>query len=439
MSNQLFTSEHSKLLLDLLEMNTVSPMETGRLSEIPRAQKMYANYAVEKSGGNCEIVYHQSPDPSILTLEDVPISIRECAHQLGHLFWENQSNLVLRFGQKRPVEKTIMFNFHIDTVDGMFPVTFDGETYRGRGAVDMKGPGVALLAGIQAAVSQKADLLDDTSILIQCVSGEEGGAMGFYGTKQLADKGYIGRFNLFAEPSGGVYFDRSSTSMTARIDVFGQDSTDDAPDQGHNATLLLGYVAQRLMKELPEQIEKEGGKMCLAGLHTGNMHNKVYGSGQLLLNFAYVTTESGRQIKAWVEEAFLAAVNRFRIEFSSVPTAAATVKEAKDISQLTWIKQGLPVLMNRHAELEHFLGSLGLKRNPDDQVEKAFTCDAMWVQANDVYTVVYGPGSLEGNLAHAKGEYINKRDLERYASFIYNLLLKYSAIAQTKSTKELNI
>lgn len=423
MSRLNFTAEHVELLLELLQIDTVSPMETGRPSNIWRAQEIFAKFAMEKTG--CEKVYHSSVDSNAIKMEEVPLSVRERAHQMGDEFWKCQPNLVLRFGRKRTIEETLMFNFHMDTVDSLFPISFDGDKFVGRGAVDMKGPGVAVLAGIQAALIENPSLLDDVSIILQCVSGEEGGAMGVYGTKFLIEQGWIGRLNIFAEPSAGVYFDRSSTSMTARIEVNGQDSTDDEPHQGHNATLLLGYLAQKLMKELPARIEADGGKMCLAGLYTGNMHNKVFGSGQLLINFSYTTIESGGLIREWVEETFNNALQSFKEEFSNVKAAALTAKMADEICRLIWVKQGLPVLMNRDAEMEEFLNRLGLVRNPDNQKSKAFTCDAMWAQHPNAYTIVYGPGSLGENLAHAEGEYITRNELEEYAGSICKLVKAY--------------
>nr|WP_225445707.1 M20/M25/M40 family metallo-hydrolase [Paenibacillus arenosi] len=324
----------------------------------------------------------------------------------------------------------------MDTVDGSFPVTYDGETFVGRGAVDMKGPGVALLAGIEAALRDKPDLTDSYTIIIQCVSGEEGGAMGVYGTKVLVDQGWYGRLNVFAEPSNGVYFDKSTTSMTARIVVEGKDATDDAPHSGHNATLLLGFIAQQLFANLSVPITEAGGKMCLAGLHTGQMHNKVYGSGQLLMNFAYLSTEAGQQFRLWIEDAFADAVHRFSDTFSTIAGSALTAKDREQICRLEWVKQGLPVLNNRDESLERFLGALGLERSPDDHLHETFTCDAMWAQREESYTIVYGPGSLEKNLAHADGEWITRQQLEEYANSIRHLLLSYVTIVQDQSVKE---
>ncbi|TVX94409.1 M20/M25/M40 family metallo-hydrolase [Paenibacillus agilis] len=433
-TSRLFTSNHEELLLELLKYDTVSPMETGQPSLIAEAQQRYALFAAVRTGA--QIVVHEPPDPALLTGEEVPLSVKERASLMEHVFWASQPNLVLRIGPPRPPAQTLVFNFHMDTVDGSFPVTYDGETFVGRGAVDMKGPGVALLAGIEAALQSKPDLLDSYSIVIQCVSGEEGGAMGVYGTKVLIDQGWYGHLNIFAEPSNGVYFDKSTTSMTARVVVEGKDATDDAPHSGHNATLLLGYIAQQLFTALSVPITEAGGKMCLAGVHTGQMHNKVYGSGQLLMNFAYLSTEAGQQFRLWIEEAFADAVRQFSETFSTIAGSALTASEAKQICRLEWVKQGLPVLNNRDVSLERFLTELGLERSPDDHLHETFTCDAMWAQREGSYTIVYGPGSLEKNLAHADGEWITREQLEEYAISIRHLLLSYVTIAQDQSVKE---
>ncbi|WP_019392593.1 M20/M25/M40 family metallo-hydrolase [Priestia filamentosa] len=439
MTKQIFSLDYVNLLLELLKIDTVTPMETGKPSNILKAQKLYANFALNRLGDMCKVIQHDSPSADVLNAGCIPLTVRERARQMGGSFWDSQPNLVLLFGEERSYEQTIMFNFHMDTVDQLFPVTFDNNKFVGRGAVDMKGPGVGLLAGIESALKQKPDILDHISILVQCVSGEEGGAMGVYGTKHLVQKGYFGRFNLFVEPSGGVYFDQSSTSMTARINISGKDSTDDAPHQGHNASVLLGYLAQWLMKNLSTRIEDIKGKMCLSGLHTGYMHNKVFGTGQLLINFAYVNEESGRQIKNWVEEEVEYALINFKKEFSTLFSTLLTARDAKDICHLEWIKEGLPVLKNRNFEIEQLLNKLGLQRNPDNQLDKAFTCDAMWVVRPDIYTAVYGPGNLGVNNAHAKDEYITRQEIEEFSSFIRDLLITYITLIPNKSTKEISL
>lgn len=419
----LFSSKYSDLLMRLLSINTISPMESGQPSDLSLAQQEYAVFATEQLG--CEIAYHGSPDPLELSMEQLPLSVRERAAELGPAFWQDQPNLVLRLGKKRPLDQTLMFNFHMDTVDGVLPVAYENGRFTGRGAVDMKGPGVALLAGIEAALSDNPHWSDECTLLIQCVSGEEGGAMGVYGTKLLAQQGWSGTLNLFAEPSNGVFFDRSTTSMTARIEVKGQDSTDDAPQSGHNATLLLGYLAAHMMARLAAPIEAAKGKMCLAGLHTGTMHNKVYGTGRLLMNFAYSSTEAGHEIRQLVEESYYALIRQFTSEFQEGASSRLTAESAAGICTLTWVKQGLPVLNNRHPEWERTLKDLGWTRNPEDRLEEAFTCDAMWAQSQDSYTIVYGPGGLESHHAHADEEFITLEELDHYANEIRDLMAAF--------------
>src|SRR5699024_3677968 len=132
----------------------------------------------------------------------------------------------------------VMFNVHMDTVAGVEPVSTDAGWYRGRGAIDAKGPAVALLAGIRDAVRNIPALGRDVGVLVQVVSGEEGGAMGTFGTRPLVEDGFVGRLNVFCEPTGLRYLPRSTASMTARLSVEGDDAVDDHPDAGHNATVL---------------------------------------------------------------------------------------------------------------------------------------------------------------------------------------------------------
>ncbi|SDF19931.1 acetylornithine deacetylase [Fontibacillus panacisegetis] len=163
-SKSLFTSDHVELLHELLKLDTVSPMETGRVSEIMTAQTLYANFAAERTP--CKVVHHAPPHPRLLQNEAIPLSVQERAEEMGKAFWESQPSMVLLIGEQRLLEETVMFNFHMDTVEGSFPVSYEREIFVGRGAVDMKGAGVALLAGIQSALAEEPDLLDDLSILI---------------------------------------------------------------------------------------------------------------------------------------------------------------------------------------------------------------------------------------------------------------------------------
>src|SRR5699024_9013769 len=127
------------------------------------------------------------------------------------------------------------------------------------------------------------------------VSGEEGGAMGTYGTRPLVEQGWVGRLNVFCEPTGLRALPRATASATARIRVDGTDSVDDNPDHGHNATALLGFLAQHLAAGLDSR--HRSGRTCVAGLHTGRTHNRVHGTGELLLNLSYASSAEGAAVE----------------------------------------------------------------------------------------------------------------------------------------------
>jgi acetylornithine deacetylase/succinyl-diaminopimelate desuccinylase-like protein len=125
----------------------------------------------------------------------VPSTVRAAARDPR--FLADQPSLLLRLGPERPRAHTVMFNVHLDTVAGHTPPAFDGVRFTGRGAVDAKGPAVALLAGLRAAASHPA-VGRDVTVLLQAVAGEEGGALGTYGTRPLLEAGHHGRLNGFS-------------------------------------------------------------------------------------------------------------------------------------------------------------------------------------------------------------------------------------------------
>lgn len=243
--------------------------------------------------------------------------------------------------------------------------------------------------------------------------------MGSFGTRPLIDAGHLGRLNVFCEPTGLRYLPRATASMTARVRVDGRGAVDDSPDAGHNASVLLGYLAQHLAQELDPR--DRPGRLCVAGLHTGSRHNRVYGDGELLLNLSYGSTAEGSRLREAVDTCVREGVERFRTIFAGTREFSRTAEDAARITGVEWLKHGLPALDNTADWADALFTAAGAARWPDD--EPAFTCDALWMDGiADVFTAVLGPGRLDRNNAHADGEYVDLDDLERFASIVSDLL-----------------
>ncbi|MFV0138024.1 M20/M25/M40 family metallo-hydrolase [Streptomyces sp. HMX87] len=417
----LLGADDHELLLTLLRTPTVGPLEAGPDDGPAQLWQAQRAYACAAGAVGMRVVHHAAPSAESVRRGDVPSVVRLASDDSG--FLAGQPSLVLRLGPDLPPESTVMFNVHLDTVSGLEPVRFDGSRFTGRGAVDAKGPAVALLAGVRAAIAGHAAIGRDVGVLMQVVSGEEGGAMGTFGTRPLVEAGYFGRLNVFCEPTGLRHLPRSTASMTACVTVDGEGSVDDRPDAGHNATVLLGFLAQHLAGALDSRAP--GGRVCIAGLHTGKLHNRVYGQGRLLLNISYGSAAQGAVFEAAVAEAVASGVGQFAERFADCRNLVRTALDATSITRLEWDKRGLPCLDNADPWCEAVLSSAGVARVPDS--EPAFTCDAIWMDGvPGAFTTVLGPGSLDANNAHAEGEFVDLADLEAFASAVSKLLTAFA-------------
>ncbi len=417
------TSAHIALLMRLLGLPTVCPLESGADGRRPMLREAQIAYAEAARAIGFTVGYHASALAPDLERDDVPAAVREAVRDVPG-FLDCQPSMVIRLGPVLPAVATVMFNVHLDTVAGwQVPRLAAGRVWA-RGAVDAKGPAVALLAGIEAAVAAEPSLGKHAGVLVQVVSGEEGGAMGAYGTRLLVERGFVGRLNVFCEPTGCRYLPRATAAMTACLRVDGEDAIDDRPQAGHNASVLLGFLAQYLARTLPGTTADS--RVCVAGLHTGTLHNRVYGSGRLLLNIAYGSADSGRRLQAAAQAAVRDGLREFSACFRGHGEFARTAAEAGLVTRLEWLKRGLPALDSRDPWAEELLGSrAGLTRWPDS--EPPLTCDAIWMQGvPGAATVVFGPGDLAEGNAHADGEHVDLRELEAFASGVARLLVAFA-------------
>ncbi|MBE1532820.1 M20/M25/M40 family metallo-hydrolase [Actinomadura algeriensis] len=410
------------LLVRLLRLPTAGPLESGPGDPPHRLCEAQVAYAEHAAAFGMRVVHHAPAMRADVERGPVPAVVRERLDRPE--FLADQPSLVLRLGPAGvPGTRTVMFNVHLDTVGGVQPVSFDGVRFTGRGAIDAKGPAVALLAGIRAARARRPAIGRDVGVLVQAVAGEEGGAMGVFGTRPLVQAGLTGRLNVFCEPTRGRFLTRCTASMTARVVVEGADAIDDRPGEGHNASVLLGWLAQWLGHALDPYAAHAA--VCVAGLHTGSLHNKVYGAGALSLNLAYSSMDAGRRMEREVEAALLGGLDAFADRFGDTMLFARTAADAHAITRLEWEKRGLPVLDDRHTWGHALLRDAGIPAWPPD--EPAFTCDAIWMsQIPGACTVVLGPGDLAANNAHADGEFADAEELAAFADAVTRLLIAFT-------------
>ncbi|GGM80561.1 hypothetical protein GCM10012275_59010 [Longimycelium tulufanense] len=410
-------------LSELMSVPSVSPLEGGDPREVVGAQQCFLTGAVERG-----LRKHRwdSPPATDLELPGVPAQVRAAAAVDPKRFLATQPSVVVGIGRRQPPHRRLVINFHIDTVSPHIPPKTVGRTLYGRGAVDDKGPGVAAVVGVAAAFSSDPLLADDLEVQVASVPGEEGGAMGVYGTRWLVRSGCVGRLMLFAEPTGCRSLDACSAAMTPMLVVQGMDSTDDRPEQGHNATLALGFLATRLMEDLSPLAQHHGAKLCLSGVHTGRFHNRVYGTGELKLNIAYYDQDAASKLAEAVHQVVAGVGKEFVHRFGNHPVARRLATDWADVVRLEWLKRDLPPLSNRDHEMESLLYAVGLPRHDGTADGSAFTCDAIWASGPGRYVIVCGPGQLDSNGAHTPREHVPLDDLDEYATRIRDLVLGFA-------------
>jgi acetylornithine deacetylase/succinyl-diaminopimelate desuccinylase-like protein len=429
MSRAALIGDHdADLLVHLLALPSVNPLERGAAVGAQRLRDVQLRYAEAAAQLGFSVVHHGPASVESLGRAEVPESVRIAARTDPRGFLAAQPNLVLRLGAAQPRTRTIMFNVHLDTVAGDFPVRWDSERFVGRGAIDAKGLAVGLLAGVREALRRVPQLGSAVSVLIQGVSGEEAGCMGVYGTLPLVEAGYVGAVNVFCEPTRLRFMDRVTASMTARMRVDGLDCHDDTPGEGHNATVLLAWLTVEVARRLLPRAAQMGASVCIGGVHTGDMHNRVYGAGSLLINIAYGSDAARVAMEHAVEEIFAAALDRVATECRSLPWLERTACDARRVVCLEWVKRGLPVLTGQSADDARWIEQLGIVRS-----ETTFTCDAIWMHEQEGYSFVYGPGDLSDNCAHADGEFVTRAELEAYAAGIADLLCAFYEKVRTTS------
>jgi acetylornithine deacetylase/succinyl-diaminopimelate desuccinylase-like protein len=164
----------------------------------------------------------------------------------------------------------------------------------------------------------------------------------------------------------------------------------------------------------------------VAGMHTGHLHNRVYGSGRLLLNLTYPDAATGRRLEKLAEGAFADGLGTFAAAFGDVSGMRRTARDASRIARLEWVKRGLPALAGPESPWARRLAAdAGLDWWPPG--EPAFTCDAIWMAGvPGTYTAVFGPGDLAGNGAHADGEFAALDDLDEHARAVARLLVAFA-------------
>jgi acetylornithine deacetylase len=425
---KLFNDEYKAFLLELLQIPTVSPFESNRYEPRITQNKKALETIIKftKKRGLLKEYYDTAPETFF---EEVTHQGRKipAPKQLMQFFQkapeirEAQPNLVLKAGGNKELKSIICFNAHIDTVAGFPPPEFKNDKFIGRGAVDMKGPLAATIAGIEHATNVEQNLLDEITIRLQVVSGEESGPMGMIGTAVLVDKGYVGRLNVFCEPTSGGYFSTCKTNMTPMLTTKGKDAHDSQPDQGFIARHLLGYTDRYLEKTFIPYVLQTGGSVCLAGMQTeGQNHSRVFGTAFSKINIGYPSMDAADRFKSLFEEEIRKALSDYAVEYGNHSLFRNTARYAKEVTKLEWLKYGIPVLNNSDEEIE---------RNVLQDIPKAtgmgiipFSCDAIW---SPPYTIVLGPGDLGKNHAHDDGEYIERDKLEAHAQTVSSIIMKF--------------
>ncbi|MEQ9811889.1 MAG: M20/M25/M40 family metallo-hydrolase [Azospirillaceae bacterium] len=328
-------------------------------------------------------------------------------------------NLVARRRTGRPV---CAVYFHVDTVppgDGWsmdpFRLTRRGDRLHGRGAADMKGTIVSVLAAIRAADAAGLPLMFDVDLLF--CTDEEGGL--YPGIRYLAEKGEIEghllSFNGQAAPRiwGGCF-----GSIDLEIRIHGRTAHSGDPVGGVNALAaalpvmqalqtLGGALRERASAMTPPPHFPPGEplrpRLTLAAAHAGDKGSALPGLCRLVVNRRYMPEEDAAEVIAEVERTVAEAV----AETDALDWSVTVIGHLAPVSDPTG-----PHWPRWQAALSQ---GFGWPRESFREYGSGTSSDMGWVQQAGIREILLGGLTRPDNGAHAADEYTTLTDLKALA------------------------
>jgi succinyl-diaminopimelate desuccinylase len=297
-------------------------------------------------------------------------------------------------------DHTIVLNGHIDVVaaeESQYqPYRKEGKLY-GRGAADMK----AGVAAFMMAINKLKNKDLSSEIMLQIVPDEETG--GTYGTKYLADNGYLGDFIICGEPTNLGIGIQAKGVLQLDITVSGKSAHGSRPWEGENAIAKAVGLYDDIL-ELPFAQENtemyDGPSINLAKIQGGDIYNIVPDRCTMSLDIRYLPEQSPDEIIRQIESITSSEV--------VIHTISIPVKTEEDNPYVKKLEQSL----KRMTQLENpnFFGQHG---------------------SNDgVYFLKYGGSVIEfgpvGKDWHGENERVNMDSVLDYQEVLVDFILSIS-------------
>lgn len=310
---------------------------------------------------------------------------------------DQQGNVIANRGTADSSGTRLVFNTHIDTVPPHVSYERDGDTVRGRGACDAKGP---LAAMIDAFCSAE---VGDGRLTLAITSNEETSQFGgaYLGDTITAD-GYV-----VGEPTGLDVCHAARGSFGGQVRIFGESAHASDPTEGTNPLRAVGTLIEAL-----EQYDKHHGPGEHGVLGSPTLApTRIEGGGPLNRTPAECTVSFDRRtvppetIDRFIDslESYLRGrlPDRYHFEVDAAypdspnPEAFATDVDAELVKALADVSGGNIRPFGAATEASYF--------------------------ADDAPVVVFGPGVLadeDGPVAHANREYVSRSAVKEAAEMI---------------------
>ncbi len=318
---------------------------------------------------------------------------------IGRVYVDEVGNAIVDCGEGN--SRWVLLAGHIDTVPGELPVSYDGNIFKGRGAVDAKGPLVAMTVG---ALEASRHVGSGCRVTVAALVGEEGRSPGARALiNDMINKGVRPSAIIVGEPSGcdGVVIGYRG-SIKLRLKCVGSGGHSSDPNRGVSAieeliNLWLG------MKSLSTSLQVSIGMNYIRG---GEAFSVIPRECEALLDIRIPVDQGLPMIRSKIIEYISSSSSR------CVPEMVEETPPVK-VSVNTPIVRALIRSIIRN----------GLRPIPSI---KLGTSDMNLLVNLTNNIVSYGPGKPE--LSHTDYEEISINELELGAKVYRDAVIEYCSI-----------